>query len=315
MRRPNEVEYGKTALMANWYEDRLAPQQLQRDPNAQKSLRTVEEGISIPGDNGCLLPLPRVNRNPPYITKEIIVPDDGYREFRTEFQTKFDAKNIQNMQLGDCRALVKTNGEKVNFPECNPTVAQTAGARSIKQLDQTNMQQILVDRAVHQNYTDFGSTFRNHPEQHNKFYSITTYQQSFQPPENNVKEVLTDKKVKPLAAGCRERDPFDQGLKMTSVITGEKYRDSVDPKENTEVQRQWVHCGDSGLKTAQNNLRSSSIQNYKKTAYQVHPYDIATSLPMGDGVYTLHSKYTDPGQFRHIRSDVTRIMNKPITRK
>lgn len=43
-----------------------------------RQLRSVEEGISVPGDNGCLLPLPRVSRNPAYITKEIIVPDDGY---------------------------------------------------------------------------------------------------------------------------------------------------------------------------------------------------------------------------------------------
>ena len=40
-------------------------------------LRPVDAGISIPGDDGNLLPLPRVARNPPYITNDII-PDDGY---------------------------------------------------------------------------------------------------------------------------------------------------------------------------------------------------------------------------------------------
>ena len=37
----------------------------------------MEEGISIPGDNGKIIPLPRVGRNPPWITRDII-PDDGF---------------------------------------------------------------------------------------------------------------------------------------------------------------------------------------------------------------------------------------------
>ena len=45
------------------------------------------------------------------------------------------------------------------------------------------------------------------------------------------------------------------------------------------------------------------------------PYDIATSLPLGNGEREFHPKYNNPGQFRHIRSDVTRVMNNPITKK
>lgn len=82
---------------------------------------------------------------------------------------------------------------------------------------------------------------------------------------------------------------------MTSVVTGEKFRDAPDPKENTQIQRAWLPTSDPGLTVATNNLTKTDLKNYKAATNQVYPYDIATSLPLADGVYTLHLKYDNPG--------------------
>ena len=37
------------------------------------------------------------------------------------------------------------------------------------------------------------------------------------------------------------------------------------------------------------------MKNYKAATNQVYQYDIATSLPLADGVYNLHPKYDNPG--------------------
>ena len=62
-------------------------------------LRPVDAGISIPGDNGNLLPLPRVARNPPYITNDII-PDDGYVRMKIKnyfYRENLDQSKKQNL--------------------------------------------------------------------------------------------------------------------------------------------------------------------------------------------------------------------------
>lgn len=57
-------------------------------------LRDVEEGISIPGDQGKILPLPRVARNPPWITKDLI-PDDGFVHYFIDHSVNLDPYKIQ----------------------------------------------------------------------------------------------------------------------------------------------------------------------------------------------------------------------------
>jgi len=64
-----------------------------------------------------------------------------------------------------------------------------------------------------------------------------------------------------------------------------------------------------GLKT------TDHLTNYRKNMQQTLPHDIATSLPLDDGLHSIHNKYLEPGSFRHIRSDVTTIRNKPLTKR
>jgi len=115
---------------------------------------------------------------------------------------------------------------------------------------------------------------------------------------------------------------------MTSALTGEVFKTERDPQQNTLVQRSWLPYVENSIKAAETNMMKSQeinsstgfktndkLANYKANNSQLLPYDIATSLPMGDGVHTIQSKYMEPGAFRKIRSDVTFIRNKPLTKK
>jgi len=64
-----------------------------------------------------------------------------------------------------------------------------------------------------------------------------------------------------------------------------------------------------GLKT------KDPMLNYKKNTSQILPYDIASSLPVAEGMNTLKSRWMGPGAFRRCATDVTNIPNMPITRK
>jgi len=43
-------------------------------------------------------------------------------------------------------------------------------------------------------------------------------------------------------------------MKLTSVLTGEKFRDLPDPKDNTSVQRAWLPAPDPSIVIAQKNI-------------------------------------------------------------
>ena len=70
------------------------------------------------------------------------------------------------------------------------------------------------------------------------------------------------------------------------------------------MQRTWIYKDDPSVQIAKDGIKS-----------QVLPYDIATSLPMGDGVYAIQKKSSEPNAFRRIRQDVTLIANNAITKK
>jgi len=116
-----------------------------------------------------------------------------------------------------------------------------------------------------------------------------------------------------------------------------------DPQQNTRVQRSWLPYVENSIKVVEQNVQknetlnasnglktTNKLANYRANTSQVHSYDIATSLPMGgnplnscnflnflklDGVFSLNSKYMEPGTFRRIKTDVTLVRNKPISKK
>ena len=84
------------------------------------------------------------------------------------------------------------------------------------------------------------------------------------------------------------------------------YNQASDPQEKTDVQRTWMYQVDPGVNAVNKGLAGRK-QNL--------PYDNANSLPLGDGMWSVHPKSTEPGFYRRMRNDVTNIKNVPYSKK
>ena len=323
--------YTKTAMMGNWYEERLAVSQPSRDNKDFRSLREEEDAISYVTNTNLLKPLGRVGRTHPWNTSAVTA-DDGFKEYRTMNKTMMDPLLLKNYnQYKDCRPLVKTVQEPKNYPE-NQTSIQTQQSKVFPLLVQQTLQKHLTEikRDVKTNITDFGSTFKKHGPDHERLFNMTTYQQYHdRPVEQTVQDVIEKDGAKLTSyAGGYARPEHLQGIKMTSPLVGEVYKTQRDPQQNTVVQRSWLPYSENALNVADDNIKKTQdlnvsngfktkeqLTNYKLTNTQRLPHDIATSLPMEDGMYTLKSKYMGNGSFRRVGTDVTMIRNKPLTKK
>jgi hypothetical protein len=323
--------YTKTALMGNWYEEREATNQPCRDDKDFRYKRESEEGISFVSQNNLLMPLERYNRVHPWNTSAVIV-DDGFRDYKTINQTSYDPTLLKNYKsYGDCRPLVKTIEPRKNYPE-NQALIQISKATNYALLTQQNMQKHVNEtkRDVKMSMTNFGSTFNKHQPDHERFYMMTSYQQHFDRAEKPTPQEVIEKDGKRVSSfkGYTRRPEEEKGIKMTSTLTGESFKNQLDPQENTRVQRSWLPYVEGAIIAAENNMKKNveinastgfkttdKLTNYRANNSQVLPYDIATSLPLGEGERALHSKFMEPGAFRKVRSDVTMIRNKPLTKK
>jgi len=92
--------------------------------------------------------------------------------------------------------------------------------------------------------------------------------------------------------GPRGRDKV-KGLKMSTFLVGEPYRDFDDPQFNSHIQRTWVYGKEKSLKVAENNLnktlsqfggkapQSKIMEAYRKTAFPRFKIgDAANTLPL-----------------------------------
>lgn len=323
--------YTRTALMGNWYEEREAIEQPYRDNVDHREKRETEEGISYITQNNLLRPLGRYNRVHPWNTSHVIA-DDGFRDYKTVNKTSYDPTLLQNYKTySDCRPLVKTIESSKNYPESHAAI-QTSNSKAFTLLNQQNVQKHAIEtkRDVKMSITNFGSTFKKHEPDHDRFYMMTSYQQHFDRQEKPTPQEVIEKDGKRLTAfkGYQPRSEDAKGIKMTSTLTGENFKNELDPQQNTRVQRAWLPYVENSIQTAENNMRKNEtinastgfnttdkLANYRANNTQVLPYDIATSLPMGNGVQSLKINNNEPGAFRHIRSDVTMIRNKPLTKK
>ncbi|EGR32527.1 hypothetical protein IMG5_079140 [Ichthyophthirius multifiliis] len=217
-----------------------------------------------------------------------------------------------------------------NYPENNPTQIQTLKSDKYNILNnEKNVQHVQRERQVLTNISDFGSTFKKFPESHEKFYGMTSYQQAFSRPiKETAKQVIEIQEKKNNFAGTNERPLNQQCSKMTSVLTGEKYKNEQDPKDNTSIQRAWLPYYDKALQVAEKNLQINNqinqskgfqpkdqLQTYKTNLNQVFKRDITTSLPIGDGEHANQIRLNIPGEYRHFRTDVTLVRNKTFTKK
>lgn len=317
--------------MGNWYEEREAVPQPFRDDQDFRTKREEEDAISYVTNTNLLKPLGTINRAHPWNTSSVIV-DDGFREYKTVNKTMMDPMLIKNYKsYQDCRPLVKTVEQAKRYPE-NHTSIQTNQSKQFSLLTQENMQRQATEmkRDVKMNITDFGSTFKKHVPDHQRLFNLTTYQQFYDRQENPTAQEVIEKdgaKLRSFAGGNKRPENL-QGIKMTSPLVGEVYKTQKDPQQNTIVQRSWLPYAENALKAADDNMKmskqmdtasnfksSDKLGNYKVNNAQTLPYDIATSLPVADGMQSLKSKYLENGSFRRIRSDVTMIRNKPLTKK
>lgn len=135
--------------------------------------------------------LPKIKRAHPWQTKNVIIPDDGFREFRSMTQTQFDITNIDNMKnIKHMNTCVKSNTNKHHFPESNQFNLNVAPHRVEKTLNANNLHEItLTQRPVVDKRTDYDSTFSKHNKEHDRFYSMTSYHQFY---ERKNKETVQD---------------------------------------------------------------------------------------------------------------------------
>ena len=87
--------------------------------------------------------------------------------------------------------------------------------------------------------------------------------------------------------------PFEQqSVKLISNLTGEVYSKKFDPQEQTDVQRAWLYSEDPGVRAVNEGMGGRS---------QMQPYDNQNSLPLGEGMWSIHSKSDEPGFYRRVR--------------
>lgn len=322
--------FGKGTLVGNWYEERLAVAQPYREQPDLKITRPDEEALSFAGNDGNLHQLGKMNRRLPWVSKSVI-PDDRFSEYKTVHASDFNLNRIQNFYgLNDQRSIVKVNSSAVLKPEGDAQI-QTSAVKHYSLLNPQNLTKMTeANRNVTMNNSDFGSTLKKHDREHERTYMITTNHDAFSRPLKQTASEIIKKHAESTLKPAGYITPLERfsGAALRSSLTGETLRTSFDPQHNTRVQRSWLPAKDKAIDVAEMNVAKNveinttggktsgdPMENYRRNMTQKKDWDIATSLPMGDGQYNLQDKFWDAGTFRKIRTDVTLTRNKPITKK
>lgn len=318
--------YSCSALMGNWMEERTAFQQPSRLQPAKKIHRDTND-ITFVSNQNQLKNLTRISRVPHWDTKGVII-NQGFKEYQSEYKNEYEENMLTDYHTkGDLRPIRKSASVGPNARD-KTWHSHTSGSKQYKIMGDANADQQYVKRPFKTSVTDFGSTLRNHPDEHGKLFDLTTYQSAYsrnnQPDASN--ETLMDRSLRERPAGSR-RDPELKlgGIKMTSVLTGEQYRDYEDPQHNTHCQRTWVQGGDNTLLVTDANLRKtlqslggeatpqSIIGMYRHSRNpKARIGDGPTTIPLENGERGFFPMLNHNGAYRKKRSDVSRVMNEPM---
>lgn len=241
-----------------------------------------------------LKPLTKIQRAHPWNSGGVIV-DYNQMNYKTLYSQTFSKERLDNYYgNGDMRPIRKTVQDKLANSEQAPEI-QTSGAKMKEIVNVHNLSKYAqYGKDVKMNVSDFGSTLPRHPKDHGTFYNVTSYHAAFSRPLKTAGAISTCSFQNPKdsrPAGLpKERSFTDQGMRLTSCLTGEKYRESEDPKDSTRAQRAWLPRTDSSLRFAEQNLtqfksltRGKSVglpSTYRSMITQVNPIDNANSLPM-----------------------------------
>lgn len=319
--------YSCSALMGNWMEEREAFKQPHRLQPCTKIHRDTND-ITYVSNQNQLKNLTRISRVPHWDTKGVVL-NQGFKVYTSEYTNKFDENMLTDyLSKGDLRPIRKNASVEPNARD-KTWHSHTLGAKQYKIMEDANADQQYVKRPVKANVTDFGSTLRNHPDDHGKLFDLTSYQSAFSRNKQSdiQNDTIEERNLRQRPAGSRRDAELKMGgIKMTSVLTGEQYRDYEDPQHNTHCQKTWIAGGDSALASTDYNLRrtlqslggaanpESIVGMYRRSRNpKARVGDGPTTLPLENGERGFFPLLNHSGAYRKRRSDVTRVINEPIS--
>ena len=131
-------------------------------------------------------------------------------------------------------------------------------------------------------------------------------------------------KMRNTSAGGIPRADAKEGIYSSSILIGEQYRDFPDPQFNTQAQRAWVYGLENSMVVADKQANEilkkmpkpttadALMARYKRQYRGLKGADTHMSLPLENGQRNFMPKLDNPGAYRHMSTDVTKIANKPM---
>jgi len=202
--------------------------------------------------------LRRIGRKEPWNTKGCMV-DRMENEFEPLSKYSFQQDRIDKFfKLGDERNIRKTTTLSKNTTR-EPTL-QTSGSIFYPMINEKNTHQISKLRNYPQNYTDFDSTLKTHPGHHGKLYNLTSNQEFFMRSEkpDAIQDLQDERMKRRTSAGILSESRESEGIKISSILTGEQFRDYECPQFNTHVQRSWVYGKEGSLERCDKKLEQTA---------------------------------------------------------
>eukprot|EP00357_Protocruzia_adherens_P007570 CAMPEP_0114988900 /NCGR_PEP_ID=MMETSP0216-20121206/9881_1 /TAXON_ID=223996 /ORGANISM="Protocruzia adherens, Strain Boccale" /LENGTH=284 /DNA_ID=CAMNT_0002351783 /DNA_START=35 /DNA_END=889 /DNA_ORIENTATION=+ len=271
--------YQSKTLVGNWYEQRLDVAQPFKEYPEEKKVRENEAGsITCLNANGLPMNLGRIKRHNAWNTKAVIA-DDGYRDLDTVARSEIPdpSKNTSYNPARKTKLMIN----KDNIAELSSANRELTGPK-----------------------TGFGSKIRTHEAGHGRSHFETTnhafYNSGKNPKKespNEVDQKYKEKWVESNGAGNRQ-DARVESIKKMTELTGETYKKSADPQDQTSIQRSWLPGEDPGITAVHKGL-------HKPADFQE---DNECSLPLGRGEYATKTFNDQPAAYRKVRSDITRKM-------
>jgi len=244
--------YSKKTLNGNWYEDRGAPDQLERDFAHLKSVRHFEPDIANLEKSFSVLE--RISRIPPHNSNGTIC-DYGYRE------------------------VGSTNLEDFPHPD-KQTAFVRKSASSPQFITSETIPEVVSDkrRPIGGPRTGYGATLQRHPKNIDQRFFATASRDGFGYPR--PVPGVDRSKFRASGVGVLEVADRPEGMAVVGdgglALSGERYRElgSCDISIATAVQRSWLYESDAALK---------NVERYGGKKPPPSIIDNHMSLPLGEG--------------------------------
>jgi hypothetical protein len=202
--------YTRKTLVANWFEDRLAPGQPERDFPEMRSVRRKEADLRDVS-KGTYAILDRIARNPPHVSTCTL--DDGFRVTETNSQEAY-----QTPRKGDSKGA--------------------AGAATATFVTTETVPEVIAEgrRPMRGQASGFSAPLQRHGAQEGIRFFDTSYQVNYGVSPRAPRKLQVHQAA---SAGLSVLAAGPKGLRV-GELTGEVLRKDADPSMNTKVQRAWT---------------------------------------------------------------------------